>query len=105
MKKLSLLFCAALNHWWLCRTKPNTDPCLAAHVGPLQRDDQSGTPSTNAPAIYTARAARDNETQTIAPDMRGGITVLIDNQLAFPNGSGTASSNSTLSDLQIPLTQ
>lgn len=104
MKKLSLLFCAALITGGCAGPNP-TQIRVSLLTWAPSSVTISPAPSTNAPAIYTARAKRDNETQTIAPDMRGGITVLIDNQLAFPNGSGTASSNSTLSDLQIPLTQ
>lgn len=56
---------------------------------------------TNAAAQAAAAAARgssDNNALTWTPSQRG-VCVLSDNMFAFPNGSGTAASNETLSHI------
>lgn len=59
--------------------------------------------STNAPAADAfRRAGGDQNTQLVSP-AQSGVCVILDNQLAFPNGSGTASSNSVFSGVSVPL--
>lgn len=59
--------------------------------------------ATNAPAADAwTRADGDANTQTLAARQRG-VLVALDNQLAFPVGSGAAASNSVLSGIEIPL--
>lgn len=60
--------------------------------------------ATNAAArAESPRAEGDANTLTVAPTQRGTL-VMFDNMLAFPNGSGTAASNSVLSSITVPLT-
>lgn len=59
---------------------------------------------TNAPvADVFRRSGGDANTQLVSP-AQSGACIILDNQLAFPNGSGTASSNSVLSGITVPLT-
>lgn len=57
---------------------------------------------TNAASAAGLSARGEGETMTVAPTQRGTL-VMFDNQFSFPNGSGTAASNSVLSGIDIPL--
>lgn len=58
----------------------------------------SGAPTNAARTVWS----RDTDSQTIAPSQRG-ICFVFDNMIALPNGGGTATSNSVLSGIEIPL--
>ena len=61
-------------------------------------------PATNgAPAEVSSRSDGDSNALTARASQRGGVAVILDNQLAFPVGSGSAASNSVFSGIEIPL--
>lgn len=53
-------------------------------------------------AAGAASFARDSDSMSVRPSMRG-VCLFVDNQIALPNGGGTAASNSVLSGIEIPL--
>lgn len=50
-------------------------------------------PTSTTNAAGRADSPRDADAMTVSPSQSGGVVLVVDSQIALPNGGGTASSN------------